>query len=208
MDYASSFSELRIESNYDYPRNDIGVASLFYDLHRGFIRYVMEAKTWFVYSGRHWFKDEGGFRVMECCKGFAQSYAVYAKSFEDGTPESKEFSKYAAGLTSRKRREGILSDARSIEPMSLMEFDKNKMLLNCLNGTYNLSEMALLPHNPADYITKKAWVNFKPGAVCERWERFISEVMCNDTDTACFLQKAFGYSLSGETSLAEVYIEM
>ena len=42
MDYASSFSELRLESNYDYPRNDIGVASLFYDLHRGFIRYVME----------------------------------------------------------------------------------------------------------------------------------------------------------------------
>ena len=90
--------------------------------------------------------------------------------------------------------------------MSLTDFDRNKLLLNCLNGTYSLSEMTLLPHNPADYIIKKAWVNFKPGAVCERWERFISEVMCGDKDTARFLQKAFGYSLSGDTSLECFFI--
>ena len=44
MDYGSSFGDLRIECNPDYPRNDIGVAQLFYDLHSGFIRYVYEEK--------------------------------------------------------------------------------------------------------------------------------------------------------------------
>jgi putative DNA primase/helicase len=114
--------------------------------------------------------------------------------------------KFAKGFTGRKRREGLLSDARSIQPMSLAEFDRNKALLNCLNGTYNLFEMALKPHNPADYITKLAKVKYVPGAVCERWERFISEIMCGDEETARFLQKALGYCLSGETFLECFFI--
>ena len=36
-------------------------------------------------------------------------------------------------------------------------------------------------------------------ARCERWERFIGEVMDGDTDTAVYLQKALGYTLTGLT---------
>jgi hypothetical protein len=38
-----------------------------------------------------WKKDEGGLRVMERCKDFAQSLIKYAKSFDDGGEESKAF---------------------------------------------------------------------------------------------------------------------
>jgi putative DNA primase/helicase len=206
MEYCIKFKELQIEDNGDYPRNDIGVARLFYDLHSTHIRYVLEAKTWYVFDGRVWVKDEGSFKVMELCKAFSQSYAKYAEPFLDDSPEGKAFVKFAFALTSRKRRESILTDARSIAPMSLSDFDRNKNLLNCLNGTYSLVDMALLPHNPNDYITKLARVKFMEGAVCERWEQFISEIMCGDTDTARFLQKALGYCLSGGTSLECFFI--
>ena len=73
---------------------------------------------------------------MELCKSFAQAYAKYAECFDDGSEESKKFIKYAQGLTNRRRREGILSDARSISPVSLNRFDKSKTLFNCLNGTF------------------------------------------------------------------------
>ena len=36
---------------------------------------------------------------------------------------------------------------------------------------------------------------------CERWERFITEVTCNDPDKAEYLQKALGYSCLLYTSL-------
>jgi len=197
---------MKIQANHIYPQNDIGIASLFYDFHSGFIRYVIEAKTWYVFDGRRWTKDEGSFKTMELCKRFAQSLATYAKAINDGTEEGKSFMKYAAGFTGRKRREGILSDARSIQPMSLELFDRNKTLVNCINGTYSLTDMVLLPHNPTDYITKLARVKYIEGMVCERWEKFISEIMCNDNETAKFLQTALGYSLSGDISLECFFI--
>jgi len=106
---------------------------------------------------------------MELCKRFAQSLATYAKAINDGTEEGKSFMKYAVGFTGRKRREGILSDARSIQPMSLELFDRNKTLVNCINGTYSLTDMVLLPHNPTDYITKLARVKYIEGIMVRSW---------------------------------------
>jgi len=206
MDYITIFREMHIEANAKYPRHDIGVAQLFYDLHYHHICYVVESKAWYTYTGKRWMKDEGGLRVMEMCKAFAQDYAKYAEYFEDGSEENKAFIKYAKGLTNRRKREGILSDARSISPISLNKFDKSKTLLNCLNGTFCLEKMELLPHNSKDFITKLAKVDYDPKVKCERWEAFISEVMCGDIDTARFLQKALGYALSGETALECFFI--
>ena len=207
MDYLSKFHELQIQSNPIYPHNDIGVAKLFYDLHGDVIRYVIEPKTWYHFNGRLWVKDEGGFIAMERCKDFTQEYDSYIRSVCTGEAEGdKPLLKFAAGLTGRKRREGILSDARSIQPMNLSDFDRNRALFNCLNGTYSLTDMVLRSHSAADYITKMARVKYVEGAVCERWERFIGEIMCGDIDTARFLQKALGYCLSGDTSLECFFI--
>jgi putative DNA primase/helicase len=161
------------------------------------IRYVIESKTWFFYDGRKWLKKNGLFRAMELCKDFTQAYSGYAVVHH---PDDEDFLKYAAKLTSRRNREGILSDARSIAPVSLSDFDRDKYLLNCQNGTLNLKNFALQQHNPADMITKMAPVKFDPKAKCSRWDCFIDEVMSGDTDTAVYLQKALGYALTGDTS--------
>jgi putative DNA primase/helicase len=206
LDYIALFTERHIESSVTYPRNDIGVARLFHELHNHLICYVVESKAWYIYTGKRWSKDEGSLRVMEICKSFAQNYAGYSELMDDGSEEGKAFMKYAAGLTGRKRREGLLSDTRSIAPKSLASFDRDKFLINCHNGTYNLKTMTLQPHNPADYITKLAKVDYSSNIKCERWERFISEVMCGDMDTARFMQKALGYALSGDTALECFFI--
>ena len=84
--------------------------------------------------------------------------------------------------------------------MSLSAFDTNKYLLNLQNGTLNLQNFKRQDHNPTDYITKITRVRFDPKARCPRWERFVDEIMCGDTDTALFLQKALGYALTGDTN--------
>ena len=205
-DYMTLFSEKHIENCTDYPHNDIGMSRLFFDLHGEQICYVVEAKTWYVDDNRRWVKDEGGLVTMEHCKNFAQALAMYAEANDDGIDKGKAFIKYTAGFHSRRRREGLLSDARSIAPRSLTDFDRNTKLLNCLNGTINLSNMTLQPHSPKDFITKLARVKHDPAATCPRWEQFISEIMCGDVDTALFLQKALGYALTGDTSLECFFI--
>ena len=197
MDYIEKIKEADFAESPMYPRNEIGITRLFYDLHSDVIRYVGEAKTWFTYDGRRWVKNNGIFRAMELCKDFTQGFSEYALACHG---DDDDFIKYAGKLTSRRSREGILSDARSIAPISLAEFDCDKFLLNCQNGTLNLNSFALQQHNSADLITKMARVKYDPEACCERWERFIGEVMCGVMETALFLQKAFGYCLSGETA--------
>lgn len=206
MDYIALLNEKNLMNNPDYPHNDIGIARLFFDLHSAAICYVIEAKTWYIYRGRFWKKDEGGLYVMELCKNFAQALIAYAESQDDGSDESKLFIKYVAGFHSRRRRESLLSDARSIVPKSLNAFDHDRLLLNCQNGTFDLREMKLRPHSASDYITKMARAKFVEDAACERWEVFISEIMCGDMDTARFLQKTLGYCLSGDTSLECFFI--
>jgi putative DNA primase/helicase len=197
MNITDTLITLLAVKNEAYPRNDIGTARLFYDLHSGVIRYVVEAKTWYVYDGKRWLKDEGGFRTMEMCKTFATAYSDYAAN---ACSDDTEFLKYAGKLANRRNRESVLNDAKSIAPMSLSAFDTNRYLLNLQNGTYNLQNFTLQPHRAEDYVTKIARVRYNPKACCPRWERFIDEIMCGDVDTAVFLQKALGYALTGDTN--------
>ena len=125
-DYFIPFREQSVSgNNSNYLNNDIGIARLFFNLHNAVICYVVESKAWYTYKGGLWVKDEGGLAIMEQCKDFAESLAQYAEKIDDGSVESKAFIKYTAGFHSRKRREALLSDARSIAPKSLTAFDRD-----------------------------------------------------------------------------------
>ncbi len=189
-------------NNPSYPLNDIGISKLFYEVLKEKICFVPESKSWYIFDGQRWVKDDA-MRIMELCKTFAEAFYKYAKTL-DG--DSEYILKYAATIHSRKKRELILCDARSISPRSLSYFDIDKTLLNCKNGTYNLATMELQPHNPKDYLTKISNVEYLENAKCSRWELFISEVMQDDMDTARFLQKSFGYCLSGEITFECFFI--
>ena len=47
-------------------------------------------------------------------------------------------------------------------------------------------------------LTKLSGAEYDPEARCDRWERFISEVMEGDEERAVYVQKALGYALQGE----------
>ena len=66
--------------------------------------------------------------------------------------------------------------------------------------------MEFREHTPSDFITLMSGVTYDPDAVCSRWESFISEVMCGDTELAAYLQKALGYALTGDTFLECLFI--
>jgi putative DNA primase/helicase len=196
MNYIDRMLEVGAGENPRYPRNDIGTAQLFFDLHYDFLRFVKEAECWFVYDGRRWEKDHGGYAAMELCKDFVQTFSEFVANCHD---DDTDFVKYSAKLASHYRREGILSDARSIAPLKMIDFDTHKHLLNLNNGTFDLLQMKLLPHNRQDFITQLAPVDYDSGAVCSRWEKFIGEITCGEKEIARFLCKSLGYALSGST---------
>ncbi len=193
--------ELMQDYEVKYSSTDIGVSKIFFDCFRDKIVYATEPKSWFIYNGKYWVKDNGHLYLMELMKVFCIAYVRYSSYFDDQALE-----RYTKGIDRRIKRESLLKDATSILPKSITMFDSHKLLFNCKNGTYNLETNKLQEYNPFDYITKMSNVNFDPDANCDRWIQFISEIMQGDVENQKFLKKALGYALSGETNLECFFI--
>lgn len=181
-----------------YPWNDIGNGRLFADVYKDIARYVPERKQWFIYDGTRWVPDTGSLKAMELCKDLADIVMKYALGIHD-EHKRKSYIDFCKKWQSRHVRITILNDAQSVYPISMEEFDADKYLFNCANGTIDLRTMEFKEHSPEDRLTKIAPVDFIPGAKNDRFDRFIREIMSGDMSKAKFLQKSVGYSVSGDT---------
>lgn len=93
--------------------------------------------------------------------------------------------------------------SKSVHPVKVSMFDRNTYLFNCANGTIDFSTLEFRPHDPEDFITKVSPISYDPDAICSRWNRFIDEIMQGKTADSRYLQKAVGYTMTGDTSLSE-----
>jgi putative DNA primase/helicase len=78
-------------------------------------------------------------------------------------------------------------------------FDTQPWLFNVANGTLDLHTGELRPHRPEDMLTgisPAEWRGFE--AKADRFEQFLIEAMDGDQEKIDFLQRAAGYTLSGD----------
>ena len=180
-----------------YARTDIGNGNLFADWAELLARYCPDRGIWYVYNGKVWEPDTKGSRTMELCKKLADCLLIYAMGLPDSQAEGS-YKSFVMKWQSRRLRETIIKDASSVHPVYAREFDADPCLFNCKNGTLNLDTYEFRPHNPSDMLTRMSGTKYVPGAKCDRWEKFINEVMQGDVFRSIYLQKAFGYGLTGE----------
>ena len=187
-----------------FERNDIGAAELFTQLYYRQLVYVPETAGFMYYDGARWVPDVGGMRAELLAKQFARGIRGYFNDIDNEAAE-KFYSKYY----SRSARKQLLEDVRSVWPKNLNEFDLRPWLFNCSNCTINMKDVVLYPsepekymkaHNPMDFITKRANVDFNPLAKAPEWEKFVSEIMEGDQELIDYLQKCLGYSITGWTN--------
>jgi putative DNA primase/helicase len=79
-------------------------------------------------------------------------------------------------------------------------WDRDPWLLGTPGGTVDLRTGELRPARREDYISRQTLVTpAEPGTPCPIWMQFLAEATRNDADLIGFLQRWFGYSLSGIT---------
>lgn len=196
---------LQPESNPRYLSTDIGNSRLYSDYYSGVARYVPERKLWYIFRGKRWEPDIGGLKAMELCKKLANALMVYAFNISDEQLR-KDYIDRCKKWQARRTRETILKDAQGVYPIPMDAFDTDPFLFNCQNGTIHLKDMTFLPHAPEDKITKISDVIYDPDARCDRFDRFVDEIMSGDQDRARFLQRSLGYALSGDTRFECLFI--
>ena len=194
-DGAKTLDELHPETLFTgkYSLDDRGVSNMFADGYSKKMRYVIEDKCYYTYDSGRWI--EGNEKAAEFAKEFAEAFLERKKSLIG----YKTYDSLAKKLQSTRARENLLKDAKTVHPIHKSEFDKDPYLLNCLNGTLDLKTGILHTHNPDDMLSKLADVEYVPGARCLRWEKHIEEVTNGDKELAEYLQKCFGYALTGNS---------
>ncbi len=99
---------------------------------------------------------------------------------------------------SKPTQDAALGMLRDLIKVDAEHLDANPWLLNCLNGTVDLRTGELRPHDPLDYLTRVAPVNYNPDAKAPRFEAFLAEIMGGDVELTKFLQRWFGYCATGD----------
>ena len=207
-DYAhitTTLEELSPHTNPRYQHEEIGIGNIFADYYRSIARFNADRNIWYVYDGSVWQPDENALAVMELAKHLADQLYSFALNIRDEDTRNR-YIKRVQKLQMRKHRKTMIEDAKSVYAVRMSLFDSNKYLFNCVNGTLDLNTLTFKSHDPNDFITKISPIVYDPEADCPRWIQFVDEVMQGKREVAKYLQKAIGYSMTGDTSLECLFI--
>lgn len=162
------------------------------------IKYCFVWKKWLVYDGKKWTADDLGVVAQYAEKTVKN---IFLEAAEADFEESTQIAKWAIKSQSNERIKALLERAKNQEGIPIMpeQFDTNPWLLNCTNGTINLQGGQLQPHQQSDYLTKSTTTYFDPEATCPTWLKFLTRIMNDNQNLVGFLQRAIGYSLTGNT---------
>jgi len=197
----------REKKERDYHFTDMGNAERLIDLYGPDIRYCYLFKRWFVWDGNRWNGDNMGL-LRRMCKNTVKSMYKEATALEDEKAR-KSLIQYALKCETVKKARDMIEFAQSEDDVPILpeDLDKEIYLINCLNGTVDLRTGELRPHRREDHMTKLVPANYNQSAKCPAWLDHLNKIMASNKDLIEFLQRAFGYCLTGDTSERKIFIE-
>jgi putative DNA primase/helicase len=192
----------------DYSAEDGGILDLWFDLYGKERMFTVGYDSWFVWSGTHWQKDEDLYvegeieRLMDSMN--AKAKAGLAQS--SGDKESlRMYSSYVAATKRSKSRVASVEGMARSRCAARSAVLNNGNTLNLSNGVLDLDTFELRPHAPEERLTYCLSYAYDPDADCQRFKRFLSEVLVKDGTTETdeelvqLYREAMGYALTTDT---------
>jgi len=191
-----------------FTRSDAGNAEAFAFLFQDLFRFVAEGRSggglvgrWHCWDEKRWREDKRGAAERAMLDTVRERLRWAAELVGVDRDEAALEAKWATSSQSARRIRDALTVAASMRKLvaSPDRLDSDPWALNVSNGTVDLRTGLLPPHDPADLITRLAPVRYDAQSDCPRWEAFLSEVFGDDAEVIAFVQRAVGYSLTGDT---------
>lgn len=184
----------------NYNTTDMGNAERFADKFGDVVRYCSKLGkdgVWLIWDGRRWQADEK-LKIHGMAKQIVPD--IYADAQLANYKADKErLFEWAIRTEGLGVRNNMVKDARPALAIAAEELDTHPWLLNVKNGTIDLRTGKLQPHAQTDYLTKMLQIEYDENAKCEAWIEFINTAQWDKQEMIDYLQKAVGYSLTGDT---------
>ena len=163
------------------------------------LRYNAAKGGWLTWSGACWLPDVTGTvyrHLHDVVRNLHDS--VGTTQDEDA---AKKILTWAYKSESHKVQANSLNIAQSLEGVSipLEAFDNSPWHFPALNGVVDLRTGNLTPHAREHYFTSTSPLSYDPSAKCPKWEESM-RLWLPDDDLRLFVQRAVGYTLTGNTS--------
>ncbi len=174
---------------------DLAVADRILKQHRDVTRWS-PATGFLLWDGRRWRQDDRE-QAERIAEGVVRKLYLEA-SHEYDPLRQQELVKLARSQSKSNRIEASLKVARRHVAVGVEDLDRDGHLLNVLNGTLDLRNSTLRPHNPANLITKLVPFPYLPSAAAPRFFQFLIEILGGDLGLCEYVKRAIGYSLTAE----------
>jgi putative DNA primase/helicase len=197
--HAAAHGKAPIES--PYLRTDVGNAEMFSALYAERLRFDHKRGRWLTWKdGRWWSKDEIK-GVVKMAKNVAR---LRLRKAGDNVDETR----WALRSEARQRLEAMVELAKSEPPLadSGEGWNSNPWLLGVANGVVDLRTGQLRDGKQSDKITLHSKVAFDPTSKAPRWEKFINEVFDGNTELIEYVQRAAGYSITGDVGEQVIFL--
>lgn len=86
------------------------------------------------------------------------------------------------------------------------KIDKARGLIGLVDGSVYDLDAGRLTTQPQSLVTKSIGTQFDEGASCSNWLKFLDRIFAGDQETIAFVQRAVGYSLSGEVGEQSMFL--
>lgn len=194
-----------------FQRSDMGNGERLRERFGEYLLYVREV-GWHVWAASHWEREGADDAAAILAQETAEAMKLEAaavlgigratgESDKDYADRVESAWKWAIGCGNQARLANMLATAVPHCHVDVESLDRDHMLLNLPNGTVQLGpgpKVELREHRRADRISKVLPVAFEPAADCPRWRAFLDMIL-PDPAVQTFVQRFFGYSLTGRT---------
>jgi P4 family phage/plasmid primase-like protien len=193
----------------DAPLTDAGNAECFAVLYGDQFRYCRNLKQWFWWTGITWTMDGDSLALQRML------HTIRERRFAAGSLTNPDHAKalfawtYKSEMTAKIM--AALHIAANIDPFlsSIEDYDIHSMYAGTPHGTLDLRTQTLLPAQPANLLTMQLGTIYDPQATCPRWLQFLTEIFDGNPelpDMLAYIQRAVGYSLTGDTSESKLFM--
>lgn len=182
-----------------YDLNDTGNAERFVDMFGENIRYNFDNKCWYVWNGNTWQKDSK--QLVKCYADLMIEKMKEEAMHEPDTKIADALWKNVKHMSSNSGKEAMLKEAQhiSIIPTQNADYDKDPYLLNCKNGVVDLKTGRILPHERKYMLSRNTGIDCDLSGEPELWIDTLSGIFQKSLDMVDYIQKALGYSVTGDT---------
>jgi putative DNA primase/helicase len=162
--------------------------------------------SWINWNGCGWKRDAGGIHTRGMAQNILRTHYTSLAARTNNPQEQAEAHKAAKRACSVRYLNNVLELLKDKLSASPDEFDAYTYLLNPRNCVVDLRDGSTLPHAPELRLTKLCPTDYDPDARSELWEEFLQAVFLEDQELIAYVQRALGYSITGETEEQKLFI--